>query len=237
MTSQQKSNLRPHPDRPDSWPIFKPLIIAHDIGHKRDRSTAVVGGGSPFQSSILGILDLRELPQGQYGSARASALAAVDRHHRNNALIVADLSNEASYGEYLCETFGARVIGLQITRHGDGTNVERRPVGSGSMLVYTIGRTYLIEYFHSLMANNMVRMVDGPASRQAFAQLANLETEQRESGTVYKTLPGQHDDLGISCCMLAWAFQHPHLRSWATAAFADRLPQRPQPKISWGAWT
>jgi hypothetical protein len=31
----------------------------------------------------------------------------------------------------------------------------------------------------------------------------------RESGTVYTCPPGQHDDLGISCAMLAWAAGHP----------------------------
>ena len=239
MTSQQEPDptQSPHADRPESWPIYRPLIMAHDVGHVRDRSTAVVGGGSPFDPSMLGILDIRELPQGLYGSARASALAGVDRHYMSNALIVADLSNEASYGEFLYETFGSRVIGMQITRHGDGNNVERRPVGRGSMLVYTIGRTYLIDYFHSLMATDRVRMVKGPASEKAFAQLANLETEQRESGKVYKTSSGQHDDLGISCCMLAWAFRHPHLQSWLTTAFADRVPPRPQRKISPVGWT
>ena len=216
MTSQPQSDQAqsPHPDRPESWHRYEPLIMAHDVGHVRDRSTAVVGGGSPFQSSVLGILDLRELPQRLYGSARASALAAVDRHYNSNALIVADLSNEASYGEFLFETFGPRVIGMQITRRGDGMNVERRPVGHGAMLVYTIGRTNLIDYFHSLMTNDMVRMVKGPDSERAFAQFANLQAEMRESGQVYTCLPGQYDDLAISCCMLAWAYRHPHLRSW-----------------------
>jgi hypothetical protein len=227
--------MRPHPDQPETWPRFYPLIIAHDVGRVRDRSTAVVGGGSPFRSSDLGILDLRELPQGLYGSARASALATVDRHYRSDALIVADLSNEASYGEFLYQTFGPRVIGLQISHHGDGMNAERRLVGHGAMLVYTVGRTHLIEQFHSLAANDMVRLVKGPDSERAFAQLANLQTEMRESGTVYSTLPGQHDDLGISCCMLGWAYRHPHLRSWATTAFADRIPRPSKPKFNWGA--
>ncbi len=239
MTPQPQTDQaqQPHPDQPETWPIYYPLIIAHDVGRTRDRSTAVVGGGSPFQSLVLGILDLRELPHGLYGSTRASALAQVDRHYLNNALIVADLSNDASYGEDLYQTFGPRVIGLQITRHGDGITVEHRPVGQGSMLIYTIGRTHLIDQFHSLMATRMVRFVKGPDSERAFAQLNNLQTEMRESGTVYTTLPGQHDDLGISCCMLAWAHRHPHLRSWATRAFADRLP-RPKPRpISGAGWT
>ena len=41
-----------------------------------------------------------------------------------------------------------------------------------------------------------------------------LETEFRESGTVYTCPSGQHDDLGISCAMLAWAARHPHLPEW-----------------------
>ena len=63
--------------------------------------------------------------------ARASALAAIDRRHHSNALIVADLSNDATYAEVLYETFGPRVIGLQISRHGDGMQPERRPVKHG----------------------------------------------------------------------------------------------------------
>src|SRR5207248_3102817 len=62
---------------PASWPCFKPLIIAHDVGRSRDRSTAVVGGNSPFQPRVLCITHLEELPQGLYGTARASALASV----------------------------------------------------------------------------------------------------------------------------------------------------------------
>jgi hypothetical protein len=34
---------------------------------------------------------------------------------------------DATYAELLFETFGSRVIGLQISRHGDGMNVERCP--------------------------------------------------------------------------------------------------------------
>jgi len=40
------------------------------------------------------------------------------------------------------------------------------------------------------------------------------ESNGRESGTVYTCPPGQHDDLGISCAMLAWAAGHQHLRYW-----------------------
>ena len=85
------------PDDSRAWPYFRPLIIAHDVGGSRDRSTAVVGGNSPIPPRLVGIIELTELPQGLYGSARASALAAVDHRYNNNALIVADLSNDASY--------------------------------------------------------------------------------------------------------------------------------------------
>jgi hypothetical protein len=36
-------------DDPNTWPAFKPTIIAHDIGRSHDRSTAVIGGLSPFR--------------------------------------------------------------------------------------------------------------------------------------------------------------------------------------------
>ena len=224
-------------DDPRTWPCFKPLIIAHDVGRSRDRSTAVVGGNSPVTPRRLGITELEELPQGLYGSARASALAIVDRRHNNNALIVADLSNDATYAEVLYETFGPRVIGLQITRHGDGTQFERRPVKNGVMPVYTVGRTYLLELYHSELQADEVRIVDGPTSRIAYQQLMELETEIRDSGIVYSCLPGRHDDLGISCAMLAWAARHPHLQSWVGSAVSARRPRRPRQNYGWGAFT
>ena len=147
-----------HPDDVTSWPVFRPLIIAHDVGRSRDRSTAVVGGNSPCGRRLLGIGEAEELPQGLFGSARASALAAVDRRHHNNALIVADLSNDATYAEVLLETFGRRVIGVHISRHGDGMNAEWRPVSHGYLPVYTIGRTYLIELFHTELQSDLVRV-------------------------------------------------------------------------------
>jgi hypothetical protein len=219
---------------PNTWPAFRPLMIAHDVGRSRDRSTAVIGGNSPCEPRLLGIRELEELPQGLYGSPRASALATIDRRYNSNALIVADLSNDATYAEVLFETFGPRVIGLQISRHGDGMNAERRPVGNRAMLIYTIGRSYLLELLQSELQSGLVRFVDGPMSRKAFEQLAGLETELRESGTVYKCLPGQHDDLGISCAMLAWAARHPHLRA---RVLASRRPRRPQQTFGCGAFT
>jgi hypothetical protein len=65
-------------------------IIAHDVGRSHDRSTAVVGGNSPYGRRLLGIKDIKELPQNLYGSALASALAGVDAYHGRNALIVAE---------------------------------------------------------------------------------------------------------------------------------------------------
>jgi hypothetical protein len=225
-------------DDPQTWPSFNPLIIAHDVGRSRDRSTAVVGGNCPVGPRLLGIKELEELPQGLFGSARASALATVDRRYNSNALIVADLSNDATYAEVLLETFGARVIGLQISRSGDGMNPERRPVGGASMLIYTIGRSYLLELLQSELQSDLVRIVDDPTSQQAYEQLMNLETEFRESGIVYKCLPGQHDDLGISCAMLAWAARHPHLRAWSDTGLASHRPRvRAGQNFGWGAFT
>jgi hypothetical protein len=228
--------MRFNPEDPATWPVFHPLIIAHDVGRTRDRSTAVVGGNGPFQPRLLGIRDLVELPAGLYGSARASALAEVDRFYQNNALIIADLSNDVTYAEVLRDSFGRRVIGLQISRYGDGMEVERRPVKGGAIPIYTIGRTHLIELYHSELQSDVVRIVDGPMSRKAYEQLANLEVEYRDTGIVYTCPTGQHDDLGISCAMLAWAARHPHLRGWISAAVPPRRIKRPPPFSSL-AWT
>ena len=115
----------------------------------------------------------RNCRKGYIGSPRASALATVDRRYNCNALIVADLSNDATYAEVLFETFGPRVIGLQITRYGDGMSFERRPVKNSAMLVYTIGRTYLLELFHSELQSDLVRFVDGPMARRPMSNSWN----------------------------------------------------------------
>jgi hypothetical protein len=224
-------------DDPNTWPSFRPLIIAHDVGRSRDRSTAVIGGNSPFQPRLLGIRELEELPQGLYGSPRASALATIDRRYNCNALIVADLSNDATYAEVLLETFGPRVIGIHIGPHGDGMKFERRPVKNASMLIYTIGRSYLLELFHAELQADQVRFVDGPMSQRAYEQLNGLETEIRENGIVYSCPPGQHDDLGISCAMLAWAARHPYLEAWVRTASYERKPRKPSQTFGWAAFT
>jgi len=217
-----------------TWPAFKPLIIAHDVGRSRDRSTAVVGGNSPYGRRLLGIREAHELPQNLFGSARASALAAVDRRYGHNALIVADLSYDPTYAEVLLETFRARVIGLQIGRHGNGMDPELRPTKHGYMPVYPIGRTFLLELLQSELQSDLVR-ADGPALVRAYEQLTNLEVEFRESGTVYTCPPGKHDDLGISLAMLAWAARHPHLETWLRNLHAALRPRRPREKFNWGA--
>ena len=81
------------------WEFFRPHIIAHDVGHTKDRSTAVVGGRSPLALNLIGMKEFEELPLGLYGSVRADALAMVDRRYDYKTLIVADLSNDATYAE------------------------------------------------------------------------------------------------------------------------------------------
>src|SRR5262245_4572450 len=109
---------------------------------------------------------------------------------------VADLSNDPSYAETWFTTFGRRMIGLNITRLSDGRTLERRPVGPSNMLVYTIGRSQLLQLLLAELHSGQVRFVDGPESRRAYGQLEALETELRDSGIVYKCAAGQHDDLG-----------------------------------------
>jgi hypothetical protein len=221
------------PDNPATWrPYFRPPIIAHDVGRSRDRSTAVVGGNCPANPGLVDIVELEELPVGLYGSPRASALAQVDRRYNNNALIVVDVSNDPSYAEVMLRTFGRRVIGTQIARSGDGMSAEQRPVGQGAILVYTVGRTYLLELLHSHLQSGTVRFVAGAQSLRAYQQLNELETEMRDTGIFYTCPPGRHDDLGISCAMLVWAARHPHLSYWA----GNAAPRRPRPSRQAEMW-
>jgi hypothetical protein len=46
-------------------------------------------------------------------------------------------------------------------------NAERRPIKDRSMLFYTVGRSYLLELYHSDLQSGQVRIVDGPATRRA----------------------------------------------------------------------
>ena len=50
-----------------TWDCFKFHIIAHDVGHTKDRSTAVIGGSSLRAPGLTGMKGLEELPQGLAG--------------------------------------------------------------------------------------------------------------------------------------------------------------------------
>jgi hypothetical protein len=131
-----------------------------------------------------------------------------------------------------------RVIGVHISRYGDGMSAEWRQVGQGHLPVYTVGRTYLLDLLHNELQSDLVRFSDDQMMRRAYQQLANLEKEFRESGVVYKCAPGQHDDLGISIAMLAWAARHPHLDWWMRHLYAELTPRKPRrAPFSSAAWT
>ena len=137
------------------------------------------------------------------------------------------------------QTFGQRVIGVHIGRHGDGMQAERRRVGRGSILIYHVGRSHLLEGLRSDLQASRICFSDGPEARRAYEQLEALEPEMREGGMVYKCPPGKHDDLGISCTMLNWAAHHPNLQTWYGNMLAASRPprRRPQPRISPAAWS
>ena len=223
-----------NPNDVNTWPGFKPLIIAHDVGRSHDRSTAVVGGNSPLDpvDRTSGVLESCRRTCRQCACERAHGGR---RRYGRNALIVADLSNDATYAEVLYETYGPRVIGLHITRQGNGMTFEVRPVKGGWLPVYTIGRTHLLELFLSEFRSEQVRFADEPTMRRAYEQLVNLDVEFRDSGTVYSCPVGQHDDLGISCAMLAWAARHLHLVSWMRNLEAALRPRKRREKFNWDA--
>jgi hypothetical protein len=213
--------------KPKIWPL-KIAIIAHDVGRTNDRSTAVVGGNLPpiFGPGLLGVEQFLELQRGLYGSALANELGKVDQFYNRDCLILADLSNDASYAEALYELFGQRVIGVQIGRSGDGTTFEHRPVKNGAVLVYRVGRSFLLDLLLADLRNGRIRLPDNEDSRHAFSQLEGFEPEQRETGVVYKCPAGQHDDLAMSLAMVAWAAQHLHFDRWTRPIFDAHRPRR-----------
>jgi hypothetical protein len=161
----------------------------------------------------------------------------VDRRYDLKTLVVADLSNDATYAEPLFERLGPRLIGIQITRGGDDMKPERRQVKNGAILVYNVGRTYLFDLLLREMQNETVRILHGAASLRAYEQLMALEIEYRQSGMIYGCSSGRHDDLAISCAMLAWAAQHPHLEYWTRALEGPRSPRTRRPAPSAAGWT
>jgi hypothetical protein len=222
---------------PKSWECLKPTIIAHDVGHTKDRSTAVIGGTSALAPGLRLIKQHEELPQGLYGSARAEALARIDRLYDYKTLIFVDLSYDPTYAEVLVERFGPeRVMGLKITNSGDGMKPEWMQVKNSAILLYTIGRTYLFDLLQRDLHNNKVRILDGPTSRRAYEQLMAFEMEYRHSGTVYKCASGRHDDLAISCAILVWTAQHLHLEMWCRS-LEPRLLRDKKSAPSARGWT
>jgi hypothetical protein len=221
---------------PSLWPIKYPLI-AHDVGRTNDRSTAVVGGYCASVAGVIGIKELIELPQNCYGHELANQLAMVDGRYNRDAVIITDLSNDATYAEVLFELFGKRVIGLQIGSAGDGAEFERRRVRNGTIPVYHVGRTFLFDLLLRELRTQRIRLPDGVMSRRAFEQLTALEVEQKESRTIYRCPPGQHDDLGISLAMLVWAALHPNFQGFWTRAIDDRHRTRSNKKeYGWPAF-
>jgi hypothetical protein len=221
------------PDDGARWPIKYPLIT-HDVGRTHDRSTAVVGGYSALVPNELVVNEIVELPQGYFGHQLASALMAVDARYYHDAVIVPDLSNDASYAEVLNEAFGKRVQGVQIGAAGDGTTIETRILKNGYVRVYRLGRTFLLDYLLQKFRAGQVRMIDGAMARKAYEQLNALEFERTEERVRYICPPSQHDDLAMSLAMLAWAADHPHFRAFWVRPIEDR--HRPKAKGQKYGW-
>ena len=225
------------PVHPNMWDIFKPHIIAHDVGHTKDRSTAVIGGPSPLAPGQAGIKVFEELPQGLSGYTRVDALALHDRACDHKALIIVDLTFDPSYADLLVERFGPRVIGVQITSSGDPTdNWEVRQLKNGQILVYKVPRTYLLDLLLREMQNNVVRILHGAKSLRAYEQLMRLEIEFGQNRMIYKCPAGHHDDLAMSCAMVVWATQHQHLQWWCRV-LEPRIHRNRRPAPSSAAWT
>ena len=237
FTWEQFERATQAPVHPIIWKGFKPTIIAHDVGHTKDRSTAVVGGKNIYAPGLSLLKEFQELPQGLYGSDRAEALARVDRLYDHKSLIFADLSFDPTYAEILVERFGPeRVIGLKIIGSGDGMSFEVRRVKNSAIRVYPVGRSYLFDLLHRELHDNKVRILDGETSRRAYEQLTMLEMDYRQSGTIYGCPSARHDDLAISCAILVWAAQHPDLEYWARV-LEPRVSARKRAAPSARAWT
>jgi len=215
----------------------KPVLIAHDVGCSKDRSTAVVGGRCALAPDILGMREFKELPLNLYGSTRANVLARVDQQYGNQTLIIADISNDLTYAEVLFNRFGMRVIGVQIGHSGDGMTLDPLQIDAKHAIFrYKLGRTYLFDLLLRELQEDKVRLLPGEESRRAYEQLMRLQVEIKQTGFRYICPSGQHDDLAISCALLAWASNHQHLSEWARS-LEPRIIRKARPAPNSSAWT
>jgi hypothetical protein len=97
-----------------------------------------------------------------------------------------------------------------------------------------VGRTVLIQRHLAELERGEIKIVNNAMSRLACQQLADLVVEDGDSGHIYKCASGRHDDLGISCAIVAWAARHPHLEAWVRTASYERKPRQ---TFGWGAFT
>ena len=114
------------------WDFFKPHIIAHDVGHTKDRSTAVIGGPSPLAPGLIGIKEFEELPQGLSGNTRADALAMIDRRYDRKALIIVDLSYDPSYAAFFSRDWATRNWCADYERGRHPGQLEVRQLKNGT---------------------------------------------------------------------------------------------------------
>ena len=229
---------RATPVHRNMWDFFRPHIIAHDVGHTNDRSTAVIGGPSPLAPGLIGVSKFEELPQGLAGHARVEALAMHDRDCGYKSLIIADLSYDPSYAELLLERIGGqRIIGIQITSSGDTIDHwEPWYLKHGAIRVYKVPRSLLLNALLLDMERDVFRIRADANSLRAYEQLMRLEIEFKQNRMIYKCPPGHHDDLAISWAILAWAARHPHLGLW-TRVLEPRPVWRKRPPVSANGWT
>jgi hypothetical protein len=215
----------------------KPVLIAHDVGCTKDRSTAVVGGRCAWAPDVLGMREFKELPLNLYGSARANALAMIDQQYRNQSLIIADISNDLTYAEVLFNRLGMRVIGVQIGHSGDGLTLEPLQIDAKHAIFrYKMGRAHLFNLLLRELHEDKIRLLPGEESLRAYGQLMRLQVEYKQAGLRFLCPSGQHDDLAISCALVAWASNHPHLSVWARN-LEPRIIRKARPAPSALAWT
>ena len=177
---------------------------------------------------------------GLYGSELANALAAIDQAYDRNCLIVADLSNDPTYGETL-----VRHVRSARRWRADRSLRRRHDVRAAArqkMALYpsiTLAGPSCSNSCSPRCATTGSALPTAPESVRALMSNSwQLEPEQRPSGMVFKCPSGQHDDLAMSLAMLAWAAQHLHLECWTQPIFDAHRPRRNRrQKAGWGAWT
>ena len=185
------------------------FTIGLDLGFASDHSAIVVGGAWPRAQSTIGIFDVAQLPLGTPMNEVADVAVHLARRH--SARIVADLSNNSAFAALLASRLGRNpanyMVAAVITGAGTHANGPTpMPVSLGGVRTavprWSLSKPELIETVAAEIENGTLRIGKAGDWEKLRDELASIEREVRQSGSVAYSAPvGKHDDLAVALAL------------------------------------